>query len=286
MNTIDLQVHSSHSDGVLTPSELIRYAASQGIKALALVDHDTVSGLDEAAESSIENHVELIPGVEITTGDASGEYHILGYYIDWKDPEFLESIACLWGRRQLRNERILRNLRSAGFTVTAADVERTVKYKMHDRKDIALTLVALGQVKSVRDAFSDNLLGEKSPLYVPQDMVRPDYAIMLIRKAFGVPVLAHPGVCPGGRADAYPIPKSKILEFSRQGLQGLEVYYSQHSRKMVQDYLTIANDLNLVVTGGSDFHRTGEGKPRIGETDVPEVSLDILKDVARKNHST
>ncbi len=283
MNTIDLQTHSNHSDGNLSPCELVKYAASQGIRTLALVDHDTVSGIDEALECSSEHGLELIPGVEITTNDTTGEYHILGYYVKWKAQEFAQAIKLVWDRRRDRNVKFLENLTTAGFPITITDVERTVQFRLHDRKDIARTMVALGYVRTIRDAFSDELLGERSPLYVQPPVVSPEDGIKLILSGHGIPVLAHPGTRPGGRVEAYPITINKIAEFVNMGLQGLEVYYSRHSSNEVEAYRQIALKLGLIPTGGSDFHRIEDGQPEIGDTGVPDEILTVLKAKASDN---
>lgn len=285
MNTIDLHTHSHYSDGALSPSELVKYATLKGIRVLALTDHDTVAGLHEAIECGKEYNIDIISGIEVTAGDESGEYHILGYYVAWEDPLFVKAVQRIWNSRRDRTVRILENLTTAGFPIAISDVEATVGYKWHDRKDIARTLVALGYLTSYQQAFTDKLVGLNSPLYVPVPVVAPKDAIQLILSGGGIPVLAHPGTRPGGRKDAYPISKSKIAEFLEWGLKGLEVYYSRHSQETVIAYKRIADELGLIATGGSDFHRVGPQKPDIGQSGVPIRAVELLKGMVAKLHS-
>lgn len=284
MNTIDLHAHTFYSDGVLSPEELVGYAASKGIQTLAITDHDTVAGLHEALRSGNEHNVDIIPGVELTAGDGSGEYHILGYYIDWETHAFAEAIECIWNRKRNRTIKILENLTMSGFPITISDVEKNAGCKWHNRRDIARTLVTLGYITSFQEAFTDKLLGSHSPLYVPSPVMPLNDAIQLVLIGHGVPVLAHPGVCPGGAKEAYPVSKAKIAELVEMGLEGLEVFYSRHSQEVVCTYTEIAKDLDLVLTGGSDFHRFAPTHPAIGQTDVPKDAIALLKNRAKETY--
>lgn len=281
MGRIDLHTHSCFSDGQLSPGELVRLAASSDIMTLALTDHDTVAGLNQAIEEGIRFGITVIPAIEITAGDNSGEYHILGYHIEKDAPDFLQDVNQLWENRLQRNMRLLENLSKVGFRISLADVEKTVGFKWHDRKDIARTLVALGHLGSTQEAFTEKLLGESSPLYLPAPVVSPHDAIRVVRSGGGIPVLAHPGARPGGKREAYPIPEAKIREFRKMGLMGLEAYYSRHSLEDISTYVQMASRLGLAVTGGSDFHSLAPRQPGLGQIDVPSDVLQVLEHLVK-----
>jgi predicted metal-dependent phosphoesterase TrpH len=279
MSRLDLHLHTTHSDGSLTPAEVLRLAHKAQVNALAITDHDIVSGIPEAMGVGAELGIEVIPGVEISSRLGDSELHILGYCLHWEDPELNRRLAALRASRHSRNPQIIERLRSLGLDVTYEEVQALAGTDSVGRPHIARILIDKKYVTSAKEAF-DRYLADGRPAYVARDLPEPADAIDWIRAAGGVAVLAHPtwAKVSGEGLNAL------LTRLKGEGLGGIEVHYSTHTKRQTTEYLDLAKRLNLLVTGGSDFH--GITKPDIevgtgrGDLKVPEKLLEPLKKAA------
>ncbi len=257
MSRIDLHLHTTHSDGSLRPSEVLALAKQADVTTLAVTDHDITTGIPEALAAGSELGIEVIPGVEISCStDGKGELHILGYGIQWQDPRFNERLSALRASRHRRNPMIIERLRAAGLDITYGEVQALAGTESVGRPHIAQVLMQKKYVASAREAF-DRYLAEGRPAYVTRELPTPAEAIGWIREAKGIAVLAHPTWVKESSA-GLPLLVSALKD---AGLAGVEVHYSTHSRSDTNRYLELSRKLDLLVTGGSDFH--GLTKPDI-----------------------
>ncbi len=247
---LDLHLHSTASDGCLTPDELMRFTHEQGAQWAALCDHDTTWGVSSAAQTAREIGLGFIPGVEVSAGGET-EIHILGYGV--KD-DASSPLARLCGRmredRRARLSRTIDNLNVAGISIT----EQMVLAQAQDRTSIgrphiARALVALGAARDVRDAFA-RFLTPGCKTYVPREKVEPAEAIDVIRQSGGVPVLAHPMLSYTGLRRV----REAVEQLTAQGLMGIECYHSAQSPLQAMDLRKLAQAHGLCITGGSDYH--------------------------------
>jgi 3',5'-nucleoside bisphosphate phosphatase len=254
---IDLHVHSTASDGSYPPAEVVRQAKEGSLVAMALTDHDTVDGLPEAVAAGERLGVEVIPGVEISAQCPGGTMHILGLFVDYHNGLLDQRLAVLKQARLDRNPQIIKKLNDQGINITMAQVEAISGGGQVGRPHIARALMEAGYVNSIQQAFDIYLrLGGKA--YVSKFRFPPDQALAMIREARGIPILAHPFTLNQGSAFAL---KNLVTELKGLGLAGLEVFYSEHTPEQEALYLKLAKELDLLVTGGSDFH--GQNKPEI-----------------------
>jgi predicted metal-dependent phosphoesterase TrpH len=245
---IDLHMHSTASDGILTPSGLVRFAADNGIKLMAIADHDSVDGVEEAQR--VNAGIGVVAAVELSAD--VDEMHIIGYGIDAASDAMNEELARLKGYRNERNPRIIRKLQQMGLDISMQDLEKEAHHGSVGRPHIARALVQKGYVQNIREAFS-LYLGIHGKAYVNRKKLPPKECIDLIREAGGIPVLAHPCTLglPVNTLDAY------IRELRDMGLKGIEVYhFKQHAN--THEYLGIAKKNGLLVSGGSDYHSGNE----------------------------
>ena len=279
MPRLDLHLHTTHSDGSLPPAEVLALAHKAGVSALAITDHDIVSGLPEAFEAGAQLGIEVIPGIEISSLHEKVELHILGYFLDWKDPELGRRLELIRAGRHQRNPLIVQKLNELGLDLTYQEVKDLAGTESVGRPHIARVLMAKRYVQSAKEAF-DRYLAEGRPAYVRRELPAPPEAIAWIRAAGGIPVLAHPTWIRETAEGLY-----KLCEgLKTVGLMGIEVHYSTHKASQTSEYLDIARRLDLLVTGGSDFH--GLTKPDIevgvgrGGLKVPAKLLEPLKKAA------
>ncbi|HKQ36416.1 MAG TPA: PHP domain-containing protein [Nitrospiraceae bacterium] len=279
MSRLDLHLHTTHSDGSLSPAEVLQLAHKAGVTALAITDHDIVTGIPEAIATGTELGVEIIPGVEISSCVGNSELHILGYCIDWQDSELNRRLTTLREGRHRRNPQIIERLRSLGLDVTYDEVRALAGTDSVGRPHIARLLMDKKYVSSAKDAF-DRYLAEGRPAYVARELPLPVDAIAWIRAAGGVAVLAHPTWAKVSGEGLTTL----LTALKAEGLGGIEVHYSTHTKRQTTEYLDLAKRLDMLVTGGSDFH--GTTKPDIevgtgrGDLKVPEKLLDPLKTAA------
>jgi predicted metal-dependent phosphoesterase TrpH len=263
MKLIDLHTHSTASDGSYTPAEVVRLAKESGLAAVALTDHDTVDGLAEAVAAGEEFGVEVIPGVEISAQFPGGTMHILGLFVDYRNGRLDQRLAVLKQARIDRNPRIIAKLNALDIPITMAQVNQISGGGQVGRPHIARALLEAGYVQELQEAF-DKYLGWRKPAYVSKFRFPPDQALAMIREAQGIPVLAHPFTLGLGSAFAL---KNLLIELKGLGLAGLEVYYSEHTPEQEALYLKLARELDLQISGGSDFH--GLNKPEITLGSMP-----------------
>ncbi|OGR27254.1 MAG: phosphoesterase [Desulfobacca sp. RBG_16_60_12] len=263
MKLIDLHVHSTASDGSYSPAEVVRQAKAGGLTAMALTDHDTVDGLPEAMAAGQTLGLEVIPGVEISAQFPGGTMHILGLYVDYHNGLLDQRLAVLKQARIDRNPQIIAKLNALGIPITMARVEEISGGGQVGRPHIARALMEAGYVSDLQEAF-DKYLGWRKLAYVSKFRFPPDQALTMIKEAKGIPVLAHPFTL--GLGSAYAL-KNLVMELKAQGLAGLEVFYSEHTPEQQARYLKLALELDLLITGGSDYH--GLNKPEITLGSMP-----------------
>jgi len=257
LNRADLHTHTTASDGLHKPSDNVRMAAEAGLSAIAVTDHDTVAGLEEARAAAEAHGIELVPGVEISTAYEGQDIHILGYYADDRDPVFLERLASQRKVRDSRNERIVAKLNELGVPLTwEAVLDAAGRDRGPDetvgRPHIAEALLRMGAVASVQEAF-DRYLAEGRPAYVLPPRIAPAEAIAWIHEAGGAAVIAHPGL--------YGADETVEALLATGEADGIEAYHSDHSAEDESRYAAMAARFGVPATGGSDFH--GERKGRV-----------------------
>jgi predicted metal-dependent phosphoesterase TrpH len=236
---------------------VVRLARDAGLRAFALTDHDTVDGLEEAIQAGGELGVEVVPGVEISARFTGDTMHILGYFLEYKSGELDARLTVLKAARAERNPQIIAKLNALGIPVTMEQVRGLSGGGQVGRPHIARALLEGRYVKTFQEAF-DRYLKRGRPAYVEKFRFPPEEAINMIREAKGIPVLAHPFTLGLGSATAL---QTLLQNLKSLGLAGIEVFYSDHSREQEALYLKQARELDLLVTGGSDFH--GQNKPEI-----------------------
>lgn len=276
MSRLDLHLHTTHSDGSCTPAEVVGLAHQAGVTALAITDHDIMTGVAEAITAGEPLGIEVIPGVEISSLMGQSELHILGYFLDWRDPLLSERFKTLHDSRHRRNPQIIERLQALGIDISYDEVRALAGSDSVGRPHIARALMDKQVVSSAKDAF-DRFLADGKPAYVPRDLPSPAEAIQWIKSAGGLAVLAHPTWVK--LADHSLI--ELVRELKTAGLDGVEVYYSTHAARQTREYLSLAQQLGLLVTGGSDFH--GLTKPDIdvgigkGTLHIPTSLLTKMK---------
>ncbi len=242
---IDLHSHTTASDGQHSPAELLSLAASAGVTALAVTDHDTVAGLGEAAEAARAHGVELVPGIEVSAFVLKKEVHILGHFVRPDFPELARFSERLRVDREQRMERMVEQMRKLGFPVRMEEVRAIAGSAQLGRPHLARLLVERGWCLDVKEAF-DRFLGAGKPAWTDRFKLEGRDAIRLIHRAGGTATLAHPGSSKLERYD--------ILQLAREGLDGLEALHTDHNPSVQEKYLKFAKEFDLVTTGGSDFH--------------------------------
>jgi predicted metal-dependent phosphoesterase TrpH len=264
--SVDLHTHTTASDGTLSPERLFAVALELNIRVLSITDHDSVEGLASIrALRAAHPEIRVIPGIEMS---AEGEIycHLLGYCIDVNAPGFQNRLSNLRRQRLDRIQAMTRKINAMGIAVDYARVVALASGGSVGRPHLADALIEKGVVKSRQEAF-DRFLKRDGPAYVPATEPTAGQTIDLIRSAGGVPVLAHPSY--------YTTPEflKRLVDL---GLKGLEVYYPDHSRSLIQRYLEMAGTFGLVVTGGSDFHGPRTQRESLACVDVPESVVDAL----------
>ena len=266
---VDLHTHTTASDGTLSPRELVRAAVRHGVAVLAITDHDSTEGLAEAmAEAAEHPPLAIVPGLEINCDVEGAEIHVLGYFVEYEAPWFQEFLREQRAERVARVHRIAERLTELGMPIDPAEVFAIVREGSPGRPHVARVMVKRGYVKSVREAF-DKYLKSGGPANVPRRRLAPVEAVRVIRRAGGVPVLAHPGL-----ADRDEL----IPELVAAGLMGIEVYYAEHSAGQTIDYLELCRRHDLVATGGSDYHGPESGRSNTpGTPSAPWAAWEALR---------
>ncbi len=254
---IDLHIHSTASDGSLTPAEIIARARRCGLAAIAITDHDTLAGVNAVMATGLPPDLQFLTGVEISTASVDvfpcrGSLHLLGYGVDTNDASLQDALKRLQTAREDRNPRIIAKLRRLGIGISMAELEAETVDSQIGRPHIAAWLVRNGFVDTIDEAF-ERYLGSGRPAYADKYRIGCDTAIQLIRNAGGAPVLAHPAlIAPGGDWRLQDL----VKRLQAIGLMGIEAYYPEHTPEQTRTYLDWADRFDLVATGGTDFHGT------------------------------
>lgn len=275
--SIDLHTHSTASDGTLTPTELVTLAKEVGLDAIALTDHDTLGGVDEAIAASKELGVEVIRGCELSleSPDGTGWIHVVALWLPQNPTELQEAFDWVHEGRKTRNHEIVEKLRTLGIDITYERVAARARGTI-GRPHFAQELVSIGVCSSIREAFNV-WLGDNGRAYVPKRKLTPERAFGILNRIGATSILAHPFALGLSEADA----ETLIRHLQTLGLDGMEVYYSEHSESDTKKYKAMAEKLGLLISGGSDFH--GSVKPSIslgkgkGGLHVPTELLDAMK---------
>ncbi len=247
---VDLHLHTTASDGVMRPSEIVKYAQKKGLRAIAITDHDTIEGLEEGVSEGERIGFEVIPGIEISAEHSPGSMHLLGYFFDIRHPLLKERLAYLQNARAERNPKIVAKLRGLGIEVTYEDVIRASGGGQVGRPHFAQVLLDKGYVNSFQEAF-DRFLKKGAAAYADKFRFTPEEALHFINQAGGIGVLAHPNTLgTNGYADLERL----ILKLMEYGLRGIEVYYPEHNSLAVAQYEAIVERHGLLATGGTDYH--------------------------------
>jgi len=277
---VDLHAHTTASDGVHSPREVVRMAKDAGLCGIAITDHDTLDGVAEAREEGEKIGILVVPGVEISTAIGGTDIHVLGYFVDERDKRFLERLRSQRETRAKRNGMVLAKLAALGIRITMEElvaVARSAGGKEGEeaaltigRPHIAQVLVERGVVSSVREAF-DGYLGAGGAAHVVPPRITPQEAVRWIREAGGKAVLAHPGLYGNDEL---------VTGILSEGIDGLEAYHSEHSREQEERYAALAARFGLPVTAGSDFHGSRNGEllhGRVGDRRISAGILDRLR---------
>jgi hypothetical protein len=267
MKFVDLHLHSRFSDGTYVPGELVEQARRCGLSAIALTDHDSVEGCGATAQACAAAGIEFIAGTELTAEQDGNELHLLGYFIDTRNPLLLRRIAGFQTVRQDRIREMVSRLNRLRVPLSADAVFALANCRAPGRPHVARALVQAGLCANQDEAF-ERFLKKNRPAWVPKFKMSAGEAIDLIHQAEGVAVLAHPGL---NRMDEV------IPGLVEAGMDGLECFHTKHSTATSERYLVMADRLDLLVTGGSDCHGLSKGRPLIGTVRVPYQHVERLR---------
>lgn len=266
----DLHMHTSCSDGVLTPEELVQSAKEAGLNFIAITDHDTVDGICQLYEAGLypNTGIKIIPGIEFSAHHDASEIHILGYNIDIYNRELVERLNDVVEARWTRFSTMVAKLQALGYDISETDVLEIADGSTSiSRSHIAQTMVHKGYCASVRETF-EQLLNKGKPAYVSHYRLEPGEIIDLIKNSGGTPVLAHPKLV---HDDAL------VEQLLKNGIEGIEAIYPKHDAEDTKRYLEMADKYHLLVTGGSDFHgMAGRWPEHIGEFVVDDAYAEEL----------
>ncbi len=271
----DLHLHSTASDGADAPARVVELAAEAGCEGIALTDHDTLSGIDEARDAADRVGIHLIPGVELSVDHDGTKMHLLAYGVEPGPGPLQDELAALRAGRIERNRKIVAALRDLGYDITLDDVEAQARGPSIGRPHIADALVSKGYVASRDEAF-EHLLHDGGAVYFPRARLTAVRAIELTRAGGGVPVIAHPKTIQL-RAEAF---EDMLEELTTVGLFGLEAHHPMHDPQLRRHLTALASRFSLVATGGSDYHGMAERPYRVGtgtgDLVVPSEAFDAI----------
>ena len=306
MIEVDLHLHTTFSDGRLTPSELVRLCAQRGLKEIAVTDHDSMEGIPDVLEAAREYPgLVVIAGVELSTdifggsrppagkpGAApgarvpDGEVHLLGYFVDRGDAVFRRTLERFRSGREERGRRMVERLRDLGVTISWERVEELSDGGAVGRPHIAQALVEAGYVQYPREAF-DKYIGRDGPAYVERTKLTPVEAVRALAQNGALPVMAHPTYFMAGTgSEEVSRLKTVLRELKEAGLVGIEVYYGGYSTEEVAMLAAVAEELDLVPCGGSDYHAAGNpGEPEPGSVGPPIETARRLRSLLKHSPS-
>lgn len=273
---VDLHTHTTESDGSFTPEELMKEAARVGLSAIAITDHDSISGIKKAAPLANALGIELIPGVELSTDYNGKEVHVVGLYIDIEDAHFLGKIKEFKENRDSRNAIIVENLQKEGFDITMEALTAENPDCVITRANIARFLYEHGMIPTIQTAF-EKYIGDNCKCYVNRFKITPMDGVRLIKEAGGTAILAHPLLYHMSDATL----QKMVDEMKAAGLDGIESIYCTYSPAEERQMKQFAKDNNLLISGGSDFHGTTKPKLELGtgygKLYIPYEILETIK---------
>lgn len=275
MSGVDLHVHSTASDGKLTPEALIGKAAALGLKVISLTDHDSISGIVPALKA-VKKYPGLtfIPGVEISTDLADGEAHILGYFIDYTDPALEKALEKFRESSLGRGRGMVAKLNTLGINIDWARVQAIAGDGAIGRPHIARAMLEKGYIATFEEAF-DKYIGHGGPAYVEREKMTPEEAVALVVRSRGLPVLAHPFTVKK--------PEAIVKSLKAAGLVGIEAYYKDNTPQATAATLKLAQKYGLIATGGTDYHGIGNStEVMLGGVEVPMKAAERLIAMADK----
>lgn len=288
MIEVDLHLHTTFSDGNLSPTELVRLCTNRGLNAIAITDHDSTDGLPEALAIADElTGITIIPGIELSTDVPGAEIHLLGYFVDHMDPLLQNTLMRLRDSRQKRAQDMVKKLNVMGISISWERVQEISGDGAIGRPHIAQAMVEKGYVKYPRDAFTE-YLGRNGSAYVEREKISPASATEMVVQFGALPVMAHPTYFMGGTdADAIAKLKRTLFELKEAGLVGMEVYYGDYSIEKIELLAAIANELSLIPCGGSDYHASGNpNEPEPGSVGPPIETLRALESLRQTRSTT
>lgn len=281
MRPIDLHSHTNRSDGSMSPSELVDRAIEKGLSYIAITDHDTVAGLDEAIAYAEDKPITVIPGVELSTEWHGRDIHMVGLGIDYKAKEFTEYLDEFVASRDARNVKMCKMLTEAGFPMTYEELQAEYPGSVITRAHYARYMLAKGYTTYLKEAF-ERYIGDDCPYFIPREKITPLDGVKLILKARGIPILAHPMLYKMSWAGIQQL----VDEIKPAGLMGIEAIYTTNTTSDERETREFAKNNALMISGGSDFH--GAAKPTIdlgvgyGKLFVPEEVWFSLKEAKDK----
>jgi len=272
-SSADFHTHTNASDGLLTPTGLVRLAVSRGLRILAVTDHDSTEGIEEALnEAAHFPGFTLIPGIEMSTDIPGDEIHVLGYFLDYENPEFQATLTKLRNARRDRGRMMVEKLHSMGIDVPWERVEELAGGGSVGRPHVAQALIESGRVSSFQEAF-DRYIGRNQPAYVERAKLTPVEAIEMLVKARALPVLAHPA----GQSKLDDL----VSQLKAAGMLGIEVYYQDYDPATCGRLAATAERHGLLKIGGSDFHGFGTDRERLpGDIPLPDAVIEDFMSAA------
>ncbi len=271
MKSADLHLHSHFSDGTFSPKQLVFEALKTGLSCISITDHDSVEAIDLAIQEAGAD-LEIIPGIEMTAEVFAREVHILGYFIDYRNEDFLKMLNRMREARIKRIFGICEKLKKLGVSLDPKDVFDLAVNASVGRLHVARAMVKKGYCASIPEVFM-RFIGDKGPAYVSKFKMSPKETVVWIKKVGGIPVLAHPHTLGD---------QSVVSDFVKDGIMGLEVFYTEHSDYQTKEFIKIAKKYNLLVTGGSDCHGSAKEDVHIGKVKLPYEYVEKLKEAKNK----
>ena len=288
MAEVDLHLHTTFSDGRLTPTELVELCAKRGLKVISISDHDSTEALTEAfTAADAFPELTIIPGIELSTDVPGSEIHVLGYFVDREDVRFQATLGTFREGRQARGREMVERLNKLGIDISWQRVTELSDGGAIGRPHIAEAMVEAGYVEYPRDAF-DQYLGRGGKAYVERLKLTPVEAVKILTENGALPVMAHPTYAvsesSGNKTEEL---KATLKDLRAVGLVGMEVYYGDYSAEQVEWLAGIARDLALVPCGGSDYHASGNpGEPEPGTVGPPFETVEALRALKEERTST
>jgi hypothetical protein len=271
LKKIDLHLHTTASDGRLSPAELVRLSAERGLSIIAITDHDSTEGVDEALETAANMpDMMVVPGVEISTDVPGGEVHIVGLFIDYQSPKLQKTLARMRNGRELRAKKMVERLAKLDIHIKWDRVSELAGEGSVGRPHVAQAMLEQGYISTIEDAF-EKYIGRSGPAYAEREKLTPREAVELVTGVDGLAVLAHPG-------SIGDLSLEELLEDLKQaGLVGIEVYYADYPPEKMKALDIVANAHGLVSSGGSDYHGfAGEAGVELGAVPVPYKAAEEL----------